>query len=98
LLEIGNWVGIDITEIDCTPGDFHVGMFRAEQPSNVSEEESPTGVVWIRVSLGEFVMDSVITSPVDCSTLIYIYTVKITIKVFVHAIALSYIIMYVKTN
>ena len=70
LLEIGNWVGIDITEIDCTPGDFHVRMFRAEQPSNVSEEESPTSVMRIRVRLGEFVMDSVITSPVDCGTLI----------------------------
>lgn len=83
MLEIGNWIGINITKIDCTPGVFHIGMFRAEKPSNVSEEESTTSVVRIRIRLGEFVMDSVITSPVDCGALIRLVTI---IKIFVHAI------------
>ncbi len=69
LLEIGDWVGINITEIDCTSGDFHVRMFRAEEPSNVSEEESPTSVMWVCVRLGEFSVDSMITSQIDCVAL-----------------------------
>ena len=35
----------------------------AQQPADVSEEESTTGVVWIAICFAEFVVKSMITTP-----------------------------------
>ncbi|GBM56841.1 hypothetical protein AVEN_227347-1 [Araneus ventricosus] len=38
-------------------------MLPAQQPSNMSENESALDVVWICIGFGEFVVDSVIPAP-----------------------------------
>ena len=43
----------------------HLRMLSEEKPANVREEETSLGVMWIRVAVREFMMNSVVSRPLE---------------------------------
>ena len=62
-LKANDGVGQEIADINCGAATFHFGMFLAQQPADVSEEESALGIVRIRIRLTELVVHSMIARP-----------------------------------
>lgn len=65
LLKFQNRIVLQIAHVNLSPLFYNLWVFLATQPAHVSEEKSSTRIVWISVGIGEFVVDSVISSPVD---------------------------------
>lgn len=64
LLEFENWIRVQIGNVDAFPFSFDLGMFTAQQPAHVTEEEAPFGVVRVGVGFAVFVVDSVVARPI----------------------------------
>ena len=53
----------NIAHVNGFPPSFHFGVLLAQQPADVSEEETASGVVRISISFAKFVVDAVISAP-----------------------------------
>ena len=62
-LEFDQWVFFQITHVDGLSLFDDVGMFSAQKPTDVREEEAPFGVVWVGIRLRELVMDAMVATP-----------------------------------
>ena len=58
-----NWILKEVADVYhfTTSDDFRV--FLTEEPSHVSEEETPFSIIWIGISFTKFLMHPVISTP-----------------------------------
>lgn len=62
-MKSNNWIGDDIIQANLFASSVHLWMFPNEQPAQVREEEATVGVVRIGISVGVFVMYTMIATP-----------------------------------
>ena len=63
LMPLNHWVREHVAEVHFAPLPQHLGVFLLHQPADMSEEEAPLHVVWVRVCLGELVVHPVVAYP-----------------------------------
>lgn len=61
MLESDNGISIQIGNVQLLSLFDDVGMFSTQKPSHMREKETTFSVMWVGISFGEFVMDSVIS-------------------------------------
>jgi hypothetical protein len=62
LLEAQDWISFQVGDVKLLSSGNNVGMFSAQKPADMREEESTCSVMGISISFRVFVMDSVIAS------------------------------------
>lgn len=62
-LEHYNGISFQVTHIDLLALLFDIGMFSTQQPTHMGKEETTSGIVWICVSIGKFMMHTMISGP-----------------------------------
>lgn len=65
LLEHDDGIGNQITEVQAFAFLHHIGMFLAQQPANMGEEEATSGIMRIGISFRELVVDTMIAGPME---------------------------------
>ena len=63
------WIVSEITHVDALSFDLDFRVLTNEQPSNVREEKASFRVMWISVSFTVFVMQPVISCPINSCVL-----------------------------
>ena len=62
-LKHDHFIGLQVGELQLASLLDDVRVLPHQEPADVGEEESPQGVMGVRVCLREFMVDSVISSP-----------------------------------
>ena len=69
-LPVDKGIGKQIRKVHFASGLDNLRVLFDKEPTNVSKEKSASGIVWVRLGFGEFVVDSVITGPVVDGSLV----------------------------
>lgn len=64
-MKLYDGIGKNIAHVDRLPLGDHIGMFLHHQPAHVGEEETPVGVVRVRVCFRELVVDPMVPDPLE---------------------------------
>lgn len=65
LLEEQNWIVVEISEIQFESHLSHLGVLAMEEPTNVGEEPATVRVVRIGVRFRRFVMQTMVSTPLE---------------------------------
>lgn len=63
-MELNNGIVFNVTHVDLLSTFQDFWMLTQHQPANVSEEEATIGIMWISISFGIFMMDTMISYPI----------------------------------